>query len=66
MCEFCLAPNSKQDRDANHVDFAGFFSPSAIEAAVRQANNNAIRQAQPNETSSSDDEDGDDDDTDGT
>lgn len=40
MCEFCLYPNgnNSNDPDADHVDFAGFFSADAIEAAVRQAN----------------------------
>jgi hypothetical protein len=38
MCEFCLFPTGG-DRDAQHSDFAGFFSPDAIEAAVRQAAN---------------------------
>jgi hypothetical protein len=38
MCEFCLDPNRSGDRDAEHVDFAGFFSPDAIDRAVRQAN----------------------------
>lgn len=37
MCEFCLNPNRSGDPDADHVDFAGFFSPDAIERAVRQA-----------------------------
>lgn len=66
MCEFCLAPNSNnQDRDANHVDFAGFFSAAAIDAAVRQANAN--RQANSrHETSDGSDDEESDDDTDGT
>jgi len=38
MCQFCLNPNQSGDRDADHIDFAGFFSPDAIEQAVRQAN----------------------------
>jgi hypothetical protein len=35
MCEFCNNPFNK---DANHSEFAGFFSADAIEAAVQQAN----------------------------
>lgn len=38
MCEFCLNPNRSGDRDADHIDFAGFFSPDAIDLAVRRAN----------------------------
>jgi len=43
MCEFCsLGPSSNAlDRDADHSDFAGFFSSAAIEEALKQAN--AIR-----------------------
>lgn len=40
MCEFCFGPTGRStssDRDATHVEFAGFFSAEAIEAAVRQA-----------------------------
>ena len=36
MCEFCANPPGK-NTDAQHVDFAGFFTPDAIEAAVQQA-----------------------------
>lgn len=59
MCEFCsFGPTSgRQDRDATHTDFAGFFSAAAIEAAVKLANENGI---------SIDDDEGEDDDTDGT
>ena len=57
MCEFCLFPTGG-DRDAQHSDFAGFFSADAIEAAVRQANAN--RQTTTEEEGESDD------DTDGT
>jgi len=45
MCEFCLNPNQSGDRDADHIDFAGFFSADAIERAVRQANENRANQA---------------------
>ncbi len=44
MCEFCLNPNRKGESDANHVDFAGFFSPDAIDRAIRQANEARTRQ----------------------
>jgi len=42
MCEFCsIGPNNKQQRqhgnDSSDLRFAGFFSPEAIEAAIRQA-----------------------------
>jgi hypothetical protein len=57
MCEFCSFPTSG-DRDAQHSDFAGFFSAEAIDAAVLQAN--ASRQQ------SQEDDEGEDDDTDGT
>lgn len=41
MCEFCsLGPNSVSDPDSRHEQFAGFFSSFAIEAAVRQAQQN--------------------------
>ena len=58
MCEFCSFPTAG-DRDAQHSDFAGFFSAEAIEAAVRQANAN--REQAPGEGGS-----GEDDDSDGT
>lgn len=59
MCEFCLFPTGG-DRDAQHSDFAGFFSSEAIETAVRQANANRQQSSQDD-----DDEQGDDD-SDGT
>jgi hypothetical protein len=41
MCEFCsFGPNSTSDPDSRHHQFAGFFSADAIEAAVRQAQQN--------------------------
>ena len=41
MCEFCsLGPYSVFDPDSRHEEFAGFFSADAIEAAVRQAQQN--------------------------
>jgi hypothetical protein len=58
MCEFCNDPSQKNNRDAQHPDFAGFFSVGAIDAAVREAN--AYRESNPD-----DDPDGDDD-SDGT
>ena len=36
MCEFCTNPNN-DNRDSQQVEFAGFFSAAAIEAAVHQA-----------------------------
>lgn len=59
MCEFCLNPNQSGDRDADHIDFAGFFSPDAIERAVRQAN--ALRAGHESNEGG-----GNDDDSDGT
>ena len=55
MCEFCNNPYA--NRDANHVDFAGFFSAEAIEAAVAQARA---------ERGNAEDGDSGDDDSDGT
>ena len=77
MCEFCLFPSSNANRDAQHSDFAGFFSADAIEAAVRQANahrtttsSNAISSASASSVSdnnnNSDDEGPQNDDDDGT
>jgi hypothetical protein len=41
MCEFCsIGPNSA-NRDHLNPSFAGFFSPAAIEDAVRRARENA-------------------------
>lgn len=41
MCEFCsFGPNTSSDPDSRHHQFAGFFSADAIEAAVRQAQQN--------------------------
>lgn len=59
MCEFCLDPSGKNNRDQFHPSFAGFFSADAIEAAVRQVN--ADRQRRKDEPK---DEDGEDDDAD--
>ena len=36
MCEFCNNPAARGDRDATHIEFAGFFSDEAINAAVQQ------------------------------
>ena len=44
MCEFCSDPNRQGESDADHVDFAGFFSPDAIDRAIRQANEARARQ----------------------
>lgn len=53
MCLFCSDPNQSGDRDADHIDFAGFFSPDAIERAVQQAKAN-----RSNQESIGDDDDG--------
>lgn len=56
MCEFCLNPNQRGDRDADHIDFAGFFSPDAIDRAVQQANANGAAAAQASEEGEDDDD----------
>ena len=61
MCEFCSVPgNDTTNRDARHVDFAGFFSADAIDAAVRLANANRRRQESGNDNGNdnNDDDDG--------
>jgi hypothetical protein len=57
MCEFCNNPFAVNSNDVHNIAFAGFFSSEAIEAAVRQARQNAAS------TSNSGDED---EDSDGT
>lgn len=61
MCEFCLYPNgnNSSDPDAEHIDFAGFFSADAIEAAVRQANANRGQQDTTDDESTEEDDDDD-------
>jgi hypothetical protein len=56
MCQFCLNPNQSGDRDADHIDFAGFFSPDAIDRAVRQANANANANRSKQEARGDDDD----------
>lgn len=56
MCEFCNLPGLNNLRDANHADFAGFFSADLIEAAVKQANAN--RKKSTDDEVDGDDEDG--------
>jgi hypothetical protein len=58
MCEFCSLGSSSVDRDSQDNQFAGFFSPQAIEIAVSQANLLLRRQQQqdPNEDFHSDSE----------
>ena len=56
MCEFCNLPGLNHLRDANHADFAGFFSADLIEAAVKQANAN--RKKSTDDEVDGDDEDG--------
>ena len=57
MCQFCLNPNQSGDRDADHIDFAGFFSSDAIDQAVRQANANRENE-ESKEGDGDDDDDG--------
>ena len=43
MCEFCsYGPNTSSNRDRLDPSFAGFFSPAAIEDAVRRAKQNNV------------------------
>jgi hypothetical protein len=63
MCEFCRNPSSNSD--ANHIDFQGFFSASAIEAAVSTAARQSRRKIASNEDEDAANDDGDDD-SDGT
>ena len=67
MCEFCNNPlsNKQNDKDARHVEFAGFFSSDAIDAAIRQTAAAATKSRQ--DASASDDDDAaSDEDSDGT
>lgn len=59
MCEFCsFGPNTNnQDQDSSHPDFAGFFSASAIEAAVRHAQSLRVKGSQGLEEGVNDDDD---------
>ena len=65
MCEFCsFGPNNNTiDRDSTHIDFAGFFSVDAINAAVAQAQAAAHR---PGDDPQQQDDESKDDDSDGT
>jgi len=63
MCEFCSrGPNYNHNRDSTRIEFAGYFSPEAIEAVVQQANLQRTRGGGNNDNA----EDLGDDDTDGT
>ena len=65
MCEFCNNPFG--NRDAQHVEFAGFFTVDAIEAAVRQAaGQKQKRSKKGGGDASSDDAAASDEDSDGT
>lgn len=44
MCEFCSNPFAQKNLDALDSTFAGFFSPEAIEAAIRQAKKHNVDQ----------------------
>ena len=57
MCEFCNNPFAS-NKDAQHVEFAGFFSADAIDAAV-------ARRAKQQQQDASDDDEGSED-SDGT
>ena len=62
MCEFCMSgpnANNSNDPDADYVEFAGFFSSDAIEAAVRQANAHRRQGGGDDDDESSSDEDDD-------
>ena len=63
MCEFCTFPTNV-DPDSMNFEFAGFFSPQAIEAAVKQANAN--HSAAGGDGDDDDDADVGDEDSDGT
>ena len=64
MCEFCNLPGSNSNRDQQHSDFAGFFSPDAITLAVQQAN--ASRKGDADSSSEEDDDGASGEDDDGT
>jgi hypothetical protein len=53
MCEYCNNPFAS-NKDAQRVEFAGFFSSEAIDAAVRQA---ALRRSDASQGNDDDDED---------
>jgi len=60
MCEFCNNPFSNSNNsDAHRVEFAGFFSAAAIDAAVRQAKQRGNDSDDDDDESSSSDEDSD-------
>jgi hypothetical protein len=52
MCEYCNNPFAS-NKDAQRVEFAGFFSSEAIDAAVRQA---AIRRSDGSQGNDDDDD----------
>jgi hypothetical protein len=62
MCEYCNNPFAS-NKDAQRVEFAGFFSSEAIDAAVRQA---AIRRSDASQGNDDDDEDSSSESSDGT
>ena len=69
MCEFCnnpLSNNKQNDKDAQHVEFAGFFSSDAIDAAIRQTAAAATKSRQDASASDDDDDAASDEDSDGT
>lgn len=63
MCEFCSNPfDRNNNRDAQHVEFAGFFSAEAIDAAIRQTQQRAREEKNDEDSSSTTNEE----DSDGT
>jgi hypothetical protein len=62
MCEYCNNPFAS-NKDAQRVEFAGFFSSEAIDAAVQQA---ALRRSDAPQGNDDDDEDSASESSDGT
>ncbi len=54
MCQFCSVGPRQLQHDSSDTRFAGFFSADAIEAAIRQANNNRGRGGDINNSANSD------------
>ena len=54
MCQFCSVGPRQLQHDSSDTRFAGFFSADAIEAAIRQANNNRGRGGDSNNSANID------------
>ncbi len=54
MCQFCSVGPRQLQHDSSDIRFAGFFSADAIEAAIRQANNNRGRGGDSNNSANID------------